>query len=70
MKSKIIAAMDAAGYSFDEEYNNFHFLYLGSTKYKVEKSFPCLRRSEVPTAVGNADYSLILSSITEYKEET
>ena len=65
---KLRTKLKNVGYCFNEDYNNVKFMYGGTTKFAVTKQFPCLRRSEVLPVIGEAEYTLTLSGISEYQE--
>lgn len=52
--------LDNIGYSFDEEYELWNFLYKGRQSYYVDDMFPRIRKKDVDNAIGNAQspYSL------------
>lgn len=62
------ARLDNMGYSCDPEYDKFCFMYKGVTRYSVNDRFPRLCRSNVPVAIGNAKYSIVISGIKEFQE--
>lgn len=60
--------LDNMGYVWDEEYNNYNFLYKGTERYSVTEKFPCLRRRDVDGAIGNVKYTILLNAISSFKE--
>lgn len=61
--------LDNIGYSFDEEYNSWNFLYKGSQSYYVDEAFPRIRKKDVDSSIGNAQYTIILDGIERFKED-
>lgn len=59
----------AYGYYFDKGYDEYGFKYDGMTTYKVTSDFPCLRKINIPAAVGNVKYELSLAAIEAFVEE-
>lgn len=60
--------LDNMGYAFDEEYDNFCFMYKGTEYYTVSKGFPRITRKDVNSSIGNATYTILLNGIKDYKE--
>lgn len=61
--------LDNIGYSFDEEYNSWNFLYKGSQSYYVDDTFPRIRKKDVDNAIGNAQYTIMLDGIERFRED-
>lgn len=61
--------LDNIGYSFDEEYNSWNFLYKGRQSYYVDNKFPRIRKKDVDNAIGNAQYTILLDGIERFKED-
>ena len=61
--------LDNIGYSFDEEYNSWNFLYKGRQSYYVDEAFPRIRKKDVDSAIGNAQYTIMLDGIERFKED-
>lgn len=61
--------LDNIGYSFDEEYNSWNFLYKGRQSYYVDDTFPRIRKKDVDNAIGNAQYTIMLNGIERFKED-
>lgn len=61
--------LDNIGYSFDEEYNSWNFLYKGRQSYYVDDKFPRIRKRDVDNAIGNAQYTILLDGIEGFKED-
>lgn len=61
--------LDNIGYSFDEEYNSWNFLYKGRQSYYVDNKFPRIRKKDVDNAIGNAQYTIMLDGIERFKED-
>lgn len=60
--------LDNMGYSYDEEYENYCFMYKGTEYYSVKEDFPRLTRSEVNNSIGNASYTILLNGVSDYRE--
>lgn len=63
-----LTRLDNMGYSYDEEYENYCFMYKGTEYYNVVDDFPRLTRGEVNASIGNATYTILLNGIQEYRE--
>lgn len=61
--------LDNIGYSFDEEYNSWNFLYKGRQSYYVDDTFPQIRKKDVDNAIGNAQYTIMLDGIEKFRED-
>lgn len=61
--------LDNIGYSFDEEYTSWNFLYKGRQSYYVDDKFPRIRKKDVDNAIGNAQYTILLDGIERFKED-
>lgn len=61
--------LDNMGYAYDEEYNNFCFLFKGIQYYTVTDSFPKLIRSKINPSIGNASYTILLNGILQFKKD-
>ena len=61
--------LDNIGYSFDEEYELWNFLYKGRQSYYVDDMFPRIRKKDVDNAIGNAQYTIMLDGIERFKED-
>lgn len=55
------------GYFYNREYDHhcYHFHY--SDMYKVDDKFPCLRKKNIPNAIGHVHYELIIANIEEWR---
>lgn len=56
-------------YVYSDYYDNFIYEYKDLNQYKVDKTFPILRREAVPTAIDEVNYTLLLNLIEEHLEE-
>lgn len=63
-----ITKLDNMGYSYDEEYENYCFIYKGTEYYSVKKDFPRLTRSRISNSIGNASYTILLNEVRKFKE--
>lgn len=61
--------LDNMGYAYDDEYDNYCFLYKGTQYYSVTSEFPRLTRSEVDSSIGNASYTILLNGIIRFKKD-
>ena len=62
--------LENLGYYTLPEYENYNYVVKGFETYTVNNSFPAIRRKEISNAIGNAQYTIIISKLSEYKEET
>lgn len=60
--------LDNMGYSYDEEYENYCFMYKGREYYLVTDGFPRITRSEVDFSIGNASYTILSNGLLDYRE--
>lgn len=63
-----LTRLDNMGYSYDDEYENYCFMYKGTEYYSVKGEFPRLIRSEVNSSIGNASYTILLNGVRDYRE--
>lgn len=63
-----LTRLDNMGYSFDEEYDNYCFMYKGTEYYSVSQGFPRLVRSAVDSSIGNVSYIILLNGIGNFRE--
>ena len=61
--------LENIGYYSDPSYDDYAFLYKGMQIYKITESFPRIRRKDLPLAVGNAKYTILLDGIAMYMED-
>ncbi len=61
--------LDNAGYCANEEYDRFNFVFKGIETYTVNEAFPRLRREEINSAIGNAKYTIMITGLSEFKED-
>lgn len=71
--SKEVGALDefvlklgSAGYIDMTDYDKQNFVFFSKQAYRVDNSFPRLRRNEVPTEVISAEYQLSIPSIASW----
>ena len=60
--------LDNMGYVPNDEYDEICFIYKGKQSYVVKDGFPRLTRRDVPEAIGNVEYSIMLNGISSFKE--
>lgn len=63
LKNKLSEILLGFGYFPRPEYDDPAFKLTGISRYLVDKTFPSLRRQDIPEAVINSEYQLSLSSI-------
>lgn len=51
------------------EYDNFAYRLCGIRQYRVDRDFPCLRRTNVPASTVNATWTLALPAIQNWLKE-
>lgn len=68
LQDRLQSRLLAYGYYYDKAYDRIGFKYNGMTMYRVDKSFPCLRKSQIPVSVQNVKYELSLAAIDTFKE--
>lgn len=61
--------LENIGYYSDPAYDDFAFWQKGTQIYRIAEGFPRLRRKDMPLAVGNAKYTLLLDGIAMYRED-
>lgn len=61
--------LDNLGFSFDNEYKLYCFIYRGCEYYSVNEKFPKLLRSKIDSAIGNASYTILLNEIKQFRKE-
>ena len=60
--------LDNMGYTPNDEYDNYNFVFKGRQCYSISDGFPRLTRKDVPESIGNAKYTILLNGISNYKE--
>ena len=63
LKNKLSSALLGLGYYTRPEYDQYCFKYSKTERYLVDKNFPCVRRTDIPSAVISSSYELSVSSI-------
>ena len=69
LQEKLLSRLLTYGYYFDKAYDRIGFRYNGMSRYKVDQTFPCLRKNQIPVSVQNAKYELALAAIEAFKED-
>ena len=69
LQERLMSRLLAYGYYFDKAYDHTGFRYNGMSKYKVDQTFACLRKKQIPISVQNAKYDLVLAAIEPFKED-
>lgn len=57
----------AKGYTYNEHYDKFLFIFNGKDRYLVDSSFPRISRLDLAPAIKSAEYELYLSGIEEWR---
>ena len=60
--------LNSMGYSFDPEYYKYSFMFKGSTYYSITRGFPRFTRNNVPEAIGNMSYTILINALTQFRE--
>ena len=68
LKEQFVDRLMDFGYIKDDRYDGICFRHEGTSLYRVDSTFPCIRDSHVPDATINVKYELLLASIESYKE--
>ena len=68
IREQFMNKLDNAGYTYDEEYKKYCFLYKGTEYYCVNNKFPRLTRANINKAIGNAQYTILLAAIADLRE--
>ena len=61
--------LENVGYYSDPSYDEYAFLHKGIQTYRITEDFPRIRRKDLPLAVGNAKYTILLDGIAMYRED-
>lgn len=61
--------LENVGYYSDPSYDEYAFGYKGTQIYRIMEGFPRIRRKDLPLAVCNAKYTILLDGIAMYREE-
>ncbi len=67
-REQFISRMIKFGYYEDKGYEKYGFKFSGMSLYRVNSSFPCIRKKDLPVAVEHVKYELSLAAIEEFKE--
>lgn len=54
------------GYSYNEQYDHFLFLFKGVNQYHIDNDFPCITRDMLSPAIIRADYDIRLNQIERW----
>lgn len=63
-----ITRLANVGFEPDEEYDKYNYIFKGLEIYNIREGFPLIDRKNVPEAVGNVKYTLLLNGISKFKE--
>lgn len=69
LKQKLGDILLNLGYYKRFEYDEYIFKFSKLDRYKVDKTFPCIRKNMLPHAVINAKYDLSISFISNFLKE-
>lgn len=67
-KELFTTRLDNVGYVYNPGYENFCFEYKGKQTYSVTEGFPRLSRKDINPSIGNAEYTILLDGIYDFKE--
>lgn len=65
-RDAFIRKITAQGFSSDEHYDDLVYDLKLVNRYKVDQTFPALKRINIPSAVSKSQYELLLPLLTEY----
>lgn len=65
-RDAFIRKITTQGYSSDENYDDLVYDLKSVNRYRVDQTFPALRRTDIPSAVSKSQYELLLPLLTEY----
>lgn len=58
-----------AGYIREEHYNQYRYVVTQFKTYRVDNEFPRVDRNQIPSAISNVKYDLLISMLQDYEEE-
>lgn len=58
----------AKGYTYNEHYEEYLFVFNGKVRYLVDSNFPRISKSDLAPAIKTAKYELYLSGIEEWRQ--
>lgn len=61
--------LSGIGYRYSVEYDKYVFLFKGMEAYMINDQFPRIRKEQLPTAVSNVKYTLLLDLISCFRED-
>ncbi len=61
--------LENVGYYSVPAYDEYAFWYKGMQMYRITENFPRIRRNDLPLAIGNAKYTILLDGIAMYRED-
>lgn len=67
LKDLFLQKLTDVGYSFENSYDNFVYSVFSKSIYKVDETFPCLKREERLDAISQVKYDLLLAKLEKYK---
>lgn len=65
-RDAFIRKITAQGFSSDENYDDLIYDLKSVNRYRIDQTFPALRRMNIPSAVSKSQYDLLLPLLTEY----
>ena len=67
-KDDLISKLNKAGYFPNTDYEEYVYDVKNLTEYRVNNSFPRLKKDSIPVAVASASYELLLSELENHKK--
>lgn len=61
--------IDNIGYCPDLEYDKYHYLVKSIHQYRVNSTFPMIRRKNIDPNIANVKYSILLNGIANFRED-
>ena len=58
-----------AGYSYDEEYENYVYKYIKRSTYLVNDDFPRVRLNDLSDEIVKVSYEILLKDIERFKKK-
>ena len=68
-KSLFMIKIANIGYCLEEYYDSFVYRLISHNSFIVDDNFPRLRRENLPTAIADLRYDLLVNSLEKYKEQ-
>ncbi len=68
IRDMFMVRLDNIGYANDPEYEKYAYVKRGMEIYKVDDSFPRIRRNSINPSIGNAKYTIMIDGLVNYRE--